>query len=119
MNNMSTPLPENEDARLRVLFSVAAEPIADEGFSAEVMARVAERSRRRAMILGTASVIGSVAVLAVAALPAFDIVRALGLELAARSTQWPAYIDLLQSPLAVAGAAFAAAAPGVLRWLED
>lgn len=112
---MNSPLPEDEDQRLKMLFRPAAEPVADDGFSAAVMRRVARRAWRRRLVLATAGAAG----LAVAWQPVWSIAVLLGQELAHLGSRWPEIAWVLQSPLAIAAGLLLIVAPGVLRWLEE
>ena len=110
-----SPLPEDEDQRLKMLFRPAAEPVADDGFSATVMRRVARRAWRRRLVLATAGAAG----LAVAWQPVWRIAVTLGQELAHLGSRWPELAWVLQNPFALAAGVLLLAGPGLLRWLEE
>lgn len=110
-----SPLPEDEDRRLEMLFRPAASPVADDGFSATVMRRVARRAWRRRLLLSAAGAAG----LAVAWQPVWTIAVLLGQVLAQLGSRWPELAWVLQSPWAIAAGLLLVAAPGVLRWLEE
>ena len=110
-----SPLPEDEDQRLAMLLRPAAEPVADDGFSATVMRRVARRAWRRRLVLATAGA----AALAVAWQPTWNMAVLLGQELGQLGSRWPELAWVLQSPFALAAGVLLIAAPGVLRWLEE
>jgi hypothetical protein len=110
-----SPLPEDEDRRLEMLFRPAASPVADDGFSATVMRRVARRAWRRRLLLTTAGAAG----LVVAWQPVWTIAVLLGQALAQLGSRWPELAWVLQSPWAIAAGLLLVAAPGVLRWLEE
>ena len=110
-----SPLPEDEDRRLEMLLRPAASPVADDGFSALVMRRVARRAWRRRLLLSTAGAAG----LAVAWQPVWTIAVLFGQALAQLGGRWPELAWVLQSPLAIAAGLLLVAAPGILRWLEE
>ena len=112
---MRNVMPEDEDQRLNMLFRPAAEPVADDGFSAAVMRHVARRAWRRRLVLATAGAAG----LAVAWQPVWNIAVLLGQALAQLGGRWPEIAWVLQSPFALAGGLVLIAAPGFLRWLEE
>lgn len=112
---MRSVLPEDEDQRLKMLFRPAEEPVADDGFSALVMRRVARRAWRRRLVLATAGAAG----LAVAWQPIWNIAALLGQEVAQLGSRWPELAWVLQNPLALAAGMLLIVAPGVLRWLEE
>ena len=112
---MHSPMPEDEDQRLKLLFGPAAEPVADEGFSATVMRRVARRAWRRRLVLATAGAAG----LAVAWQPVWTIAVLLGQEVAHLGSRWPELAWVLQNPFALAAGVLLLAGPGLLRWLEE
>lgn len=112
---MHSPLPEDEDRRLEMLFRQAASPVADEGFSAKVMRRVAHRAWRRHLLLTAAGAAG----LAMAWQPVWTMAVLLGQALAQLGSRWPELAWVLQSPQAIAAGLLLVAAPGVLRWLEE
>lgn len=112
---MRSFLPEDEDQRLRMLFRQAAEPVADDGFSATVMRRVARRAWHRRLVLGMAGAVG----LAIAWQPVWNIAVLLGQQLAQLGSRWPELAWVLQSPLAIAAGLLLIAAPGIFRWLEE
>ena len=80
-----SPLPEDEDRRLEMLLRPAASPVADDGFSALVMRRVARRAWRRRLLLSTAGAAG----LAVAWQPVWTIAVLFGQALAQLGGRWP------------------------------
>jgi hypothetical protein len=110
-----SPLPEDEDRRMEMLFRAAAEPVADDGFSVTVMRRVARRAWRRRLVLTTAGAAG----LAVAWQPVWTIAVLLGQSLAQLGGRWPELAWVLQSPLAMAAGLLVIGAPGFFRWLEE
>ena len=110
-----SPLPEDEDRRLEMLFRPAASPVADDGFSTTVLRRVARRAWRRRLVLTTAGAAG----LAVAWQPVWTIAVLLGQALAQLGSRWPELSWVLQSPLAIAAGLLLVAAPGILQWLEE
>jgi hypothetical protein len=119
-------LPEDEDARLALLFRAAAAPVADDGFSDRVMGRIRRRAWQRRLVLAGAGAAG----LAIAWRPACDLAGTLGRQLAVRGDQlallggelslrWPELTaSLLQGPNALYFAALALVVP-LLRLLED
>ncbi len=112
---MRSSLPEDEDRRLEMLFRPAASPVADDGFSATVMRRVARRAWHRRLVLATAGAVG----LAIAWQPVWNIAVLLGQQLAQLGSRWPELAWVLQSPLAIAAGLLLIAAPGIFRWLEE
>jgi len=112
---MRSVLPEDEDQRLEMLFRPLAEPVADDGFSATVMRRVARRAWRRRLVLATAGAAG----LAVAWQPVWHIAVTLGQELGHLGGRWPELAWVLQSPFAIATGLLLIAGPGLLQWLEE
>lgn len=108
-------MTEDEDQRFKLLFSPAAEPVADDGFSAAVMRRVARHAWRRRLVLATAGAAG----LAVAWQPVWNIAVMLGQELAHLGGRWPELAWVLQSPFAIAAGVLLMAGPGLLKWLEE
>jgi hypothetical protein len=112
---MTNHLPEDEDARLGVLFQAAAAPIADDGFSQRVLARVAVGAARRRLVLGTTALVG----VAIAAAPAWTLARWLGEALTANVGQFAALNTWATSPIVLAAAALVLVAWRALRWLEE
>ena len=112
---MRDVLPDDEDQRLRMLLRPAAEPVADDGFSATVMRRVARHAWRRRLVLATAGAAG----VAIAWQPVWNIAVLLGQEVAQLGSRWPELAWVLQNPLAIGAGVLLIAAPGFLRWLED
>ena len=108
-------MTEDEDERLTLLFRQAAAPVADDGFSAAVLQRVARRAWRRRLVLATAGAGG----LAVAWQPAWNIAVLLGQELAQAGARWPELAWVLQNPYTLAAGVLLVAGPGILRWLEE
>lgn len=109
------PLPEDEDARLAILFRPAAAPVADDGFSEAVMRRVERHAWRRRALLAAASVIG----VTVAAGPAWQLLEALGPAIGSVSTRAIGLGGLLSTQGALAAGLVVLLAPGLLRWLEE
>lgn len=112
---MRDSLPEHEDRRLEMLFRPASRTLADAGFSAAVIRRVARRAWRRRLLLGVAGILG----LAVAWQPAWQLAAIVGEGLAVLGTRWPDVAWLLQTPLAMAVGLLLVAGPGLLQWLEE
>lgn len=112
---MRSELPEDEDRRLTVLFSQAAAPVADDGFSNAVQSRLARHVWHRRLLLGAAAVAGC----SVAAAPAWRIAVMLGEQLTVLAARWPELGSLLQSPLSLAAGLMLLALPGLVRWLEE
>ncbi len=126
---MNSPLPQDEDARLAVLFSAASAPITDAGFSERVMARVARRSRRRRLVFGVA---GSIAVM-IAAQPLWQLAGLASDSLLNAGTDLgqiagvtgsalglaKLFVSYLIQPTLLAAATLLALLPSALRWLED
>jgi hypothetical protein len=109
------PLPEDEDARLSILFRPAAAPVPDDGFSEAVMRRVERRAWRRRTLLVAATVTG----LVVAAGPAWQLLGALGPAIGSVSAQATGLGGWLSTQAALAVGLFVLLAPGLWRWLED
>ena len=112
---MRDPLPADGDKRLEVLFRAAAEPVADEGFTAAVMQRVSRRVWRRRLVLATAGAIGA----AVALQPAWGLAVMLGQRLAHLGIPWTGFAWVFQSPITIAAGILLVAGPGFLQWLEE
>jgi hypothetical protein len=108
-------LPEDEDARLKLLFSAAAHPVADAGFSERVMARVAHAARRRRLVLGVAGAASAL----IAAQPVWQMARTLGTGLAERGDLWTNYAWVLSSRYVLVAGVALLFAPRIVRWLED
>lgn len=71
--NMVDRMKDEEDLALEALF--ASEPIADDGFSERVVARINRRAWTRRLVLPLAAAAG----LAIAAKPALELLRALAI----------------------------------------
>lgn len=112
---MPEPLPEDEDQRLRILLAPAAAPVADDGFSARVMARVARRARRRLLVLGAALLGGA----AVAAGPLWQLAGLFSRELVLLGERAAALTGWLGSPLVLAAGVLLVVVPGLWQWLEE
>lgn len=109
---MRDALPEDEDARLRMLFSEEDAPIPDDGFSDAVLRRIARRQWQRRGVFALAGGCGAW----VAAGPLWGFAVRLGREISALVPQLD---SLVQHPYALAAGVLLLAAPGVLRWLEE
>ena len=91
-----TDYRNDQDTELGALFRAVAEPIADDGFSAQVVARLVRRDRRRQWLLAAAVLAGTVI-------------------LAAATIRLPfAELSAALAALAAAGPAFLAAQPLVV-----
>lgn len=112
---MSELLPDDQDRHLERLFSAAADPVADDGFSEAVMRRVARHAWRRRLVLATAGAAG----LAIAIRPAWQLSLELGRQLVSLGSRGPELAGALQSPLAIAAGLLLIGIPGILHWLED
>jgi len=107
-------LPEDEEARLKLLFAQAASPVADEGFTGAVVARLSRRRWTRALVLVPAALLGAL----VATEPATRVVATVARQLTQVTLQWPA-LGGGHVTLVVAAAAAFLVAGGALRWLEE
>jgi len=112
---MMRHLPEDEDARLEVLFSGAAEGVSDAGFSEQVIRRVARTTARRRIVLGVAAIAG----FAIAAEPLWGFARALGDALIENTDRFALLAGWTTNPLVLAAGALILIAPRALRWLEE
>lgn len=112
---MRDPLPEDEDARLAILFQPAAAAVPDDGFTEAVMGRVARRTWRRRLILATAAGAGIV----VAAVPAWGLAGALGQEITELSARAAGLGGWLATPWALAAGVLVLVLPGLVGWLEE
>jgi hypothetical protein len=112
---MGDPLPEDEDQRLEILFRAATGPVADDGFTAAVMGRVARRVWRRRLVVATAGAAGVL----VASQPIWNLSLALSRELALVAGRWVELGWALQNPLVLAAGVLLIGAPAALRWLEE
>ena len=81
---MRDAMPEDEDKRLEMLFRAAADPVADDGFSAAVMRRVSRGAWRRRLVLAAAGAAG----LAVASQPVWNLSITLGRDLGHLGGRW-------------------------------
>ena len=111
---MIDDLPEDEDARLRVLFSPAASPVRDDGFSLRVTQRLARDAKRRRIVLGIALLLG----LAVGAEPLWNLAQGLSDQLLG-NTERLAVLRWAADPRVLIAGALLMIAPRVLRWLEE
>jgi hypothetical protein len=109
------PLPEDEDARLAILFRPAAAPVPDDGFSDAVMRRVALRAWRRRALLGAAAAAG----LVVADGPGWEALAALGPAISSAAARAAGLGGLLSTQAALAAGLVVLVAPGLWRWLEE
>jgi hypothetical protein len=107
-------LPEDEEARLKMLFAPAASPVADEGFTEAVLARLSPRRWTRPLVLAPAALLGAL----LAAGPATRVVAALSRQVTQVTLQWPA-LGGGHVTLVVAAAAAFVVVTGALRWLEE
>jgi hypothetical protein len=112
---MMPHLPEDEDARLKVLFRAAVKPVSDEGFSDRVAQRVAHAAARRRIVLGVAGVVG----FAIAAQPLWNLVSGFSGALVAGADRFATLGNWFANPLVLAAAALILVAPSALRWLEE
>jgi len=112
---MIDDLPEDEDARLKVLFSPAAAPVPDDGFSLRVTQRLARDARRRRIVLGVAALAG----LAIGAEPLWNLAQVLSAELAESTARLAALDSWVTDPRILAAGVLLLIAPRVLRWLEE
>ncbi|TFG87165.1 MAG: hypothetical protein E4H19_03160 [Chromatiales bacterium] len=112
---MRDSLTEDEDGRLEMLFRPAAQPLADAGFSDEVMRRVARHVWRRRLLLAAAGAVG----LIVAVQPAWQFAAMLGQQLVIFGSRWPDVAWLLETPVALAAGLLLMVGPGLLQWLEE
>jgi len=111
---MIDDLPEDEDARLKVLFGPAAAPVPDEGFSLRVTQRLAHNAKRRRIVLGVAVLLG----FAIGAEPLWDLAQVLSAQLL-ENTERFALLRWTADPRVLAAGALLLIAPRVLRWLEE
>jgi hypothetical protein len=111
---MIDELPEDEEARLKVLFSPAAAPVRDDGFSLRVTQRLARTARRRRIVLGVAVL----AALAIGAEPLWNLAQVLSAQLL-ESTERLALLRWTADPRVLAAGALLLIAPRVLHWLEE
>lgn len=105
----------NEDAHLTTLFRELAPTLEDDGFSERVMSRIAQRIRRRNVILATAAIIGA----AIALWPLSRLAVALSNSVLVAATRWYDPAWLLQNQLVIFAVALASLAPFAIRWLEE
>jgi hypothetical protein len=112
---MMNSLPEDEDARLEVLFSRAAEPVGDSGFSDRVSKRIARNAARRRVVLGVAAIAG----LAVAAEPLWSFAQVFSATLTDNTGRFAVLAGWTTDPRLLAAAALLFIAPRLLRWLEE
>ncbi len=112
---MRNGLPEDEDARLRVLFAGTEATVTDNGFSERVMQRVARQTWRRRVVLGSAGMAG----IAIAAQPVWQLAQWLGLEVLQTTERAQSLSGLLLNPWVLAVGVALLVAPGFARWLED
>jgi hypothetical protein len=89
--------------------------VADDGFSAAVMRRVARRTWQRRLVLAAAGAAG----VAVANQPIWNLSLALSRELGHFAGRWPEIGWVLQNPLALAAGVLVVVAPAALHWLEE
>jgi hypothetical protein len=104
-----------EDARFTALFQEMSPALQDDGFSEQVMIRIARQARRRNMVLSIAAIIGG----AVALWPLSRLAVVFGKGLFIAATRWndPAWI--LQNQLLIFAVVLACLAPFAIRWLEE
>jgi hypothetical protein len=107
--------PDDEDIRLRALFSAAEEPISDAGFSQRVMRRITLHALRRRVVLGIASVVG----LGIAARPLWEITPTLGDALIVGGERLATLTAWLAHPAVLAAVASIMIAPATLHWLDE
>jgi hypothetical protein len=112
---MHDPLPADEDRRLEILFRRGAEPVADDGFSAAVMNRVARHAWRRRLVLAGAWAAGALAAFE----PAWHLARTLGGGLIALGGRSPDLALVLQSPYVLGAGLLLLALPALARWVEE
>jgi len=105
----------NEDARIQALFQDLSRPLPDNGFSEQVMVRIARRARRRNAVLFTAAIIGG----AVSLWPLSKLATAFVNGLLLTATRWTDPTWLLQNQLMIIAIALVGLAPFAIRWLED
>lgn len=112
---MREPMPEDEDKRLELLLRELAAPVADEGFTARVMTRVAQRAWRRRVLLTVSGAIGAAFALG----PLLQVLNVASHEAAGIAGRWHDLAWLMDKPVLVGIGLIALIAPATWRWLED
>ena len=112
---MTDQIQKNEDARLTTLFQEMSPTLPDDGFSEQVMIRIARQARRRNMVLSIAAIIGG----AVALWPLSRLAVVFGKGIFLAATRWNDPTWILQNQLLIFAVVLACLAPFAIRWLEE
>ena len=112
---MTEPLDRNDDAQFEALFRDFGSPLADDGFSANVMRRVRRQVWARRIVVSAAAIVGGA--MALAPLSQFSLTLSEGLVTLA--THWNDLAWLTEHQTVIAAALLMAVVPPAIRWLEN
>ena len=112
---MNEPLDRNDEAQFEALFRDFAPPLADDGFSANVMQRVRRQVLTRRIVVAAAATVGG----AIALAPLSQFSLSLSEGLVTLATHWNDLAWLTEHQTVIAAALLVAGVPPAIRWLEN